>query len=349
MEHDKVSTRRSIGNNGALRNIVFSLLFVFILIAAAIIGAGAFKLDILFGIVIPYTAIVIFICGIIAQVIKWANSPVPFHIPTVAGQQTSLPWIKSSRLESPDTTLGVIGRMLLEILLFRSLFRNTKSELKNGPRLVYGSNKYLWLGALAFHWSFLIIFLRHFRFFMEPVPFFVPALQNLDGFLEIGLPVLYITDAVIIIALLYLTLRRVADLKLRYISLSSDYFPLFLLLSIAVTGILMRYFDRVDIVGVKELAIGLFSLHPAIPGEIGVLFYVHLFLVCSLLIYFPFSKLLHMPGIFLSPTRNLANNSRMKRHVNPWNRPVMVHTYEEYEDEFRDKMKASGLPVEKEQ
>ncbi|MEK7730415.1 MAG: menaquinol oxidoreductase, partial [Planctomycetota bacterium] len=61
-----------------------------------------------------------------------------------------------------------------------------------------------------------------------------------------------------------------------------------------------------------------------------------------------FSKLMHMGGVFLSPTRNLANTSRMKRHVNPWNYPVDVHTYEEWEDEYRDKMKAAGLPLEKE-
>ena len=43
--------------------------------------------------------------------------------------------------------------------------------------------------------------------------------------------------------------------------------------------------------------------------------------------YFPFSKLMHMGGVFLSPTRNLANNNRMRRHVNPWNPEVEVHTY----------------------
>ncbi len=330
-------------------NILFSLFAVFILIIAAIVGAGTIKLELLFGVIIPYAAITTFILGIIIQVIKWAKSPVPFHIPTVAGQQKSLPWIKRSKLESPSTTLGVIGRMLLEILFFRSLFRNTKMELKNGPKLVYGSNKYLWLGAMAFHWSFLIIVLRHFRFFMEPIPSFVIGIQNLDGFLQVGLPVLFITDAVISIALLYLIFRRIVDSKLRYISLASDYFPLFLILSIAVTGILMRYFDKVDIIKVKELAVGLFSFHPVVPEGIGILFFIHLFLVCSLIVYFPFSKLLHMPGIFLSPTRNLANNSREKRHVNPWDRPVRVHTYEEYEDEFREVMKAAEMPLEKEE
>jgi nitrate reductase gamma subunit len=55
-----------------------------------------------------------------------------------------------------------------------------------------------------------------------------------------------------------------------------------------------------------------------------------------------------MAGVFLSPTRNLANNSRAKRHINPWNPDLKFHTYEEYEDEFRDVMKAAELPLEKE-
>jgi hypothetical protein len=55
-----------------------------------------------------------------------------------------------------------------------------------------------------------------------------------------------------------------------------------------------------------------------------------------------------MGGIFLSPTRNLTGNSREVRHVNPWNRPLPVHTYEEYEDEFRARMRDAGLPLEKE-
>ena len=103
----------------------------------------------------------------------------------------------------------------------------------------------------------------------------------------------------------------------------------------------------VDIVRVKALAIGLFSFHPSVPEGIGTIFFVHLFLVCVLIAYFPFSKLVHMAGIFLSPTRNLANNSRKRRHINPWNYPVKVHTYDEYEEEFRDKMVEIGLPVEK--
>jgi nitrate reductase gamma subunit len=110
----------------------------------------------------------------------------------------------------------------------------------------------------------------------------------------------------------------------------------------------MRYITRIDVVGIKELTMGWVTLHPTVPEGIGVMFYIHLFLVSTLLAYFPFSKLMHMGGVFLSPTRNLVNNSRVVRHINPWNPPVKYHTYEEYEDEFREKMKEAGLPVEKE-
>jgi nitrate reductase gamma subunit len=110
----------------------------------------------------------------------------------------------------------------------------------------------------------------------------------------------------------------------------------------------MRHIYKVDLIKVKELALSLISFRPALPEGIGVLFYVHLFFVCLLIAYFPFSKLMHLGGVFLSPTRNLANNNRSKRHINPWNYPVKVHTYEEYEDEFREKMKAAEIPVDKE-
>jgi len=327
-------------------SVIISLAAVIILALLAWAGAAA-GLNTLFGVVIPYVAMAVFILGIIYRVVKWARSPVPFRIPTTTGQQYSLPWIKQNKLENPHTTAGVVGRMLLEVLLFRSLFRNTRSEVKES-RIFYGSSKWLWVAAMAFHWTFLVIFLRHFRLFVEPAPFFVPWLQYLDAFFEIGVPELFITDAIIILALGYLLARRLFIPQVRYISLASDYFPLFLILGIAVTGVMMRHFFKVDLLAVKELATGIFALSPAVPEGIGAMFYVHLFLVSSLLIYFPFSKLLHMPGVFLSPTRNLANNSRMKRHVNPWDYPVEVHTYEEWEDEFRDLMKECGLPLEKE-
>jgi nitrate reductase gamma subunit len=325
-------------------NFWYSLVVIGLLFLISLLGV---RFPMFFGIVVPYVAITLFIVGIIYRVVKWARSPVPFRWPTTSGQQKSLPWIKANNLESPHNIWGVLGRMFMEILFFRSLFRNTNVEIKEGPHIVYGNNKYLWLGAMAFHWSFLIIFLRHFRFFTEPVVEFVHWLQAIDGLFEIAVPVVYLTNAVIVIALSYLLIRRIINSQVRYISLVSDYFALLVLLAIVLTGIWMRYFDKVDIIMVKELALGIVSFSPTIPGEIGSIFYIHLFFVSVLVAYFPISKLMHMAGVFFSPTRNLANNNRTKRHINPWNPKVKVHTYQEWEDDFRDLIKDVGLPLEK--
>ncbi|MFH2036918.1 MAG: sulfate reduction electron transfer complex DsrMKJOP subunit DsrM [Candidatus Zixiibacteriota bacterium] len=330
---------------------LYSLFFLLLLVAIAWVGASLAGWNYLFGVIIPLIAIVVFIVGIIYRLTKWARSPVPFRIPTTCGQQKSLEGIKANNLESPYNIWGVLGRMALEIFLFRSLFRNTKAELHDG-KLVYGGSKWLWLFGLMFHYTFLIVVIRHLRFFIEPItslPFLIP-LQNIDGLMQIGIPVLYMSGLFLVISVTFLLFRRIGIPQIRYISLASDYFPLLLIFTIGLTGGLMRYLPaaRVDVIAVKELAMGLMTFNPVIPEGIGAMFFIHLFLVSVLLIYFPISKLMHMGGVFLSPTRNLANNSRAVRHINPWNYPVKVHTYEEWEDEFRDVIKGAGMPVEKE-
>ncbi len=326
-----------------------SLLAVLALALIAYLGAQVTALQYLFGVVLPYLAFLLFLIGFVAKVVDWAKSPVPFRIPTTCGQEKSLPWVKQDKLDCPSNTLEVIGRMALEIFAFRSLFRNTKAEMHKGPKLVYESSKWLWLAGLAFHYCFLVIVLRHMRLFTNPMPFFVDLLEFGDGLLQVGVPVLYISDLIFVGAVTFLFLRRVVVAKVRYISFSADYFPLFLIFGIAITGILMRYFIRVDVVTIKQLTVGLTTFQPTIVGEIHPIFFSHLFLVTVLLAYFPYSKLMHLGGVFLSPTRNLANNSRAVRHINPWNNlSVKPHAYADYEDEFREFMVDAGLPVDKE-
>ena len=299
----------------------------------------------------------LFRSGIIYRVIRWARSPVPFRIPTTAGQQETMPWVPRNlgdKLDNPSTFPYTVGRMALEVLAFRTLFRNTRSELIEAPKwpeggkIVHWSYKWLWLGAIAFHYAFLVIVLRHFRFFTEPTLSFVNLLSEVDGFVQFFVPTVYMSGVVLVAAGLYLLGRRLANSNLRYISLAADYFPLFLIISIGLTGILMRYFYKVDVAAVKQLTLGLVTLKPVVPAGIGAVFYVHLFLVCVLLAYFPWSKLLHAPGVFMSPSRNLTSNNRMVMHVNPWNYPVKFHSYMELEDRYRDAMFEAGLPLEKE-
>ncbi|HSV96568.1 MAG TPA: sulfate reduction electron transfer complex DsrMKJOP subunit DsrM [Spirochaetota bacterium] len=325
--------------------LTLSLLLVGALALVAYALSG--NMPAVFGIWVPYAASTLFLVGMVYRVIDWARSPVPFRITTTCGQAKSLPWIRSEPLESPSGLISVLGRMFLEVLFFRSLFRNSKADVHGGPKLVYGSSKWLWIFAMLFHWSFLVTFIRHLRFFTEPVPFLVTLAHSLDGIFEIGVPALYITNALILLALSCLLVRRIIVPHLRYISLLTDYLPLIMLFGIVLSGVIMRYFVKTDVVAAKKLIMSLLVFSPAIPDGLGAAFYIHLFLVCVFFALFPVTKLSHMAGVFLSPTRNLANTNRVKRHINPWNAPVKVHTYEEWEDEFSDRLKAAGYQLER--
>ncbi len=326
---------------------LLAFITVLVVAAAALFGALQPATRVFIAGIVPVAAVAVFLGGVAWRVLAWARSPVPFRIPLTAGQQASFAWLKPARLDNPSTTAGTIGRMALEVLLFRSLFRNRTPGISPGGRLVFREGPGLWLAALAFHYSLLVIVVRHLRLVLQPVPRVVTALAAADSFFQVGLPAVYATDVVFTAALGYLLVRRLREPQLRCLSLFSDYVPLALLLGIATTGILMRYLVRVDLVAVKELALSLATLSAPRVAPLHPLVFAHLALVSALVACFPFTKLIHMAGVFLSPTRNLPNNNRAKRHVNPWNAPVEVHTYQQWEDEFRDRMVAAGLPVER--
>ena len=323
---------------------------VCLLALIAWVGSDVFGLRLLFGVILPYAAVVVFFVGFVLRMLEWVRSTVPFRIPTTAGQAKTLPWLPQNKIDSPFTTGGVVARMFLEVVTFRSLFRNTKMKVNPDGRIAYDLEVFLWVAALAFHYTFLVVLLRHARFFLDPLPLPFEILEKIDTFIQIGQPTISLSSFVLLAAVLYLFIRRLYIANVRYISLASDYFPLFLIIGIVLSGILMRYFFKVDVATAKEITYGLTTFQlPALAKlkAVGGIFYIHMFFVSVLLAYFPWSKLMHLGGIFLSPTRNLANNSRAVRHVNPWNYPVKVHTYEEYEDDFREKMIEAGLPVDK--
>jgi nitrate reductase gamma subunit len=157
---------------------------------------------------VVFAGAAVFVFGVIAKVIGWARTPVPFAIATTCGQQKSLPWIEQDRIENPSTTAGVVARVALEVLCFRSLFRNTTTSLRDG-RLSYLSNKWLWAAGLAFHYSMLVVLLRHARFFFQPPPAFVALIARADGFFQIGMPEVYVSTLVFIGAAAFLLARRI--------------------------------------------------------------------------------------------------------------------------------------------
>ena len=117
-------------------NLLASLIAILILILIALAGTTIASLKPVFFVVIPCSAFAVFVAGFVYRILSWGRLPVPFSIPTTCGQEKSLPWIKCDYLESPPCTATVIGRMALEVLLFRSLFRNTRLYLYvTGPSI----------------------------------------------------------------------------------------------------------------------------------------------------------------------------------------------------------------------
>lgn len=200
--------------------------------------------------------------------------------------------LKIPTMPAPTTTAGVVMRMGREVVLFESLFK---------------SNKWIWIFGWLFHVGLLLVLLRHLRYFTEPVWNWVVLVQPFGRYAAFAM----------IAGLLGLWARRFLVDRVRYISTPSDHLMLALLVGIGLSGAAMSFVVHTNIVGLKEFMLGLmlFDWQP-LPADPILL--VHLSLVALLMIIFPISKLLHAPGIFFSPTRNQADNSRDTRHLAPW-------------------------------
>jgi nitrate reductase gamma subunit len=200
--------------------------------------------------------------------------------------------LKIPTTPAPVTRGGVALRMAREVIFFESLFKGSV---------------WTWLFGWVFHASLALVLARHLRYFTEPVWTWVVLLQPLGILAAFGM----------VAGLAGLLARRVLVERIRYISTPSDYLMLVLLLAIAASGLAMKYFFHTDVVAVKAFFLGLmrFDWQP-LPAD-GSL-YVHLALVLALMIVFPFSKLLHAPGVFFSPSRNQVDDPREARHLAPW-------------------------------
>ena len=174
-------------------------------------------LEYVLGVVFPYLAFSIFIIGILYRIICWGRSPVPFRIPTTCGQQKSHDWIKADPVENPTTAFGVILRMVKELFL-SFLFRNNKVKITEKGHIAYIWEKWLWLAAILFHWSFFIIIIRHLRLFTPKTPWLVSFFERMDGFFGFGMYSFYFTDLLVVIGLAYLLIRRLVIPMVRYVS-----------------------------------------------------------------------------------------------------------------------------------
>ncbi len=187
-------------------------------------------------------------------------------------------------------------RMFREVVFFESLFKGTK---------------WTWIFSWVFHMALLLVLLRHLRYFIDPNWFWVPGI--FWAAIELVQPFGKYAGFAMVLGLGGLFVRRIFVDRVRYISAPSDYLWLVVLGFIGASGLMMSFVAHTDIIAIKQF----FTFAGGeLPLDQPLI--VHLSLVALLMLLFPFSKLLHAPGIFFSPTRNQVDNPREKRHISNW-------------------------------
>ena len=136
---------------------------------------------------------------------------------------------------------------------------------------LFRTNKILWFGEWIFHYAFLFVLLRHVRYFLYPVPEWIVNFQ----------PAGIYAGYVLTLSLLYILIVKLVIDKKTYFS-SYNFFLLFLLFIISLTGIVMKNFVRPDVVDIKHFVMSTMFFKPG-PAPQSFLFALH-FIVTSIFI-----------------------------------------------------------------
>ncbi len=175
-------------------------------------------------------------------------------------------WAKTPQPGKMTLFPAPAGAMAKEIVVDALLF----------PRL-FNSDRVLWFFSLTFHASLTLVVVGHFVDVAGLIGRLLIALgASPEGVRQMSAAVDGGAAIVLLATGFTLLLRRLTTSRLREISSVSDYFALLLLLAIALTGYLMR----------------------SVTGP--VLYPLHALLGQVLLVYIPFSKILHLGGIFFT-------------------------------------------------
>ena len=222
------------------------------------------------GQVFPYIAAAVFIVGMVWRIGTWMKAPVPFQI-------TLFP--------TPSSTVGRMAAVGEEMLLFKSLRRGDKQ---------------LWLWAWLMHVALAMIIVGHLvGIYFLTHQFTLIGLSPTDSS-KLSALLGIIAGTVFFVAILVLFYRRTAIPEVKRLSDPADYFDILLLVAIVVSGMHMRVTSiEVDLPAIRTYLGALLAFRPMpIPQE--WVFVSHFFLVNLLLLYFPFSKLVHVAGFFVN-------------------------------------------------
>ncbi len=214
----------------------------------------------------PFVTATVFVAGIGCAIRRWNRGGVA----------------KIPLFPRPATPYGKWKRILVETLTCRELSRGNRS---------------LWIGTWFFHLFLFLVLLGHTRIVTDfPLLWRTLGLTN-DRADQFGAAIGGAAGLILLTTAIYILMRRFTMLRVREISGFEDFASILLILAVVISGDLMRFGSHLDLARSREFISGLCGLRPtAIPRDPW--FLLHFFLAQALIMYIPFSKFLHIPGVF---------------------------------------------------
>lgn len=165
---------------------------------------------------------------------------------------------------------------------------------------VIGVDATMWFFVLLLHIGGIGAFVGHLRLFNEFT--FISNTLGEDGMAQFAMWTGGTIGILLLISVTYLILRRFKS-PYRDLSTPEDYLLLVLILIILLFGNHMRFFGDIHVTEYREYIHSLLAFRPAFPEAITEastkwVLVSHVLTSNILLIYFPFSKLIHSVGTF---------------------------------------------------
>ena len=228
-------------------------------------------LELVIGRIMPFVTLTVLIAGLVWRIRKWQRAAVA----------------NVALYPSAANKSELVKKILGEVILFKS-FRK--------------ENKELWAKTWFFHVALLLILAGHTRLIFGWTDSILGLAMSPEGINSMSAWAGGVLGIVALVACILLLNRRFVLQRVKEVSTGEDYYALILILFILITGNALRFFTNFDVAH-YDVAVSREYFSSFFLGGVATqnpLFLLHFFFVQLLLIYLPFGKFLHIPGVFFS-------------------------------------------------
>jgi nitrate reductase gamma subunit len=212
-------------------------------------------------VILPYITVIVLVVGLIWRIRIWRAKP----------------RAKVVLFPAAGSNLAATGRVAGDIILFGKTFSISKT---------------LWAMSIIFHLGLLLVVFGHLRTVTEFG--FLWSWFNLDaeGIDRVGYAMGMVAGGLMLSGAILLFARRFTP-NMRVLSIFQDYFVLGMLLIIILLGFAMRLWMPIHVDEIQHYARGVLTFQAAVEVN-NILFLWHFFVAQLLIMYLPFSKLIHV-------------------------------------------------------